>query len=1585
MKKLAEIVRKNFPRAADVLENNLFIDDALFSCKSIQEARETIEETITCAKTAHFEMHKIASNCESALANIENHRLLSHVDKKPKTGVLGLNWEMEKDLIMVDTSLSIPKLITKRSVLSTLAQIYDPLGHLSCCTMIGKLLLQKIWVSHSTLNKIELLKSWDEPLPESIQQEFLEWINDLKASSGYAHPRNLGFDLNKNQQIIIFCDASERAYGAVAYLRTIESSKVKFELICSKGRVAPILKNNKTRNHHTIPQLEMLGAVLASELYEKIKKGLSLPNNFPVQIYSDSLIVLGQIKSTTLRGVFFENRLRIIRERTEASWWYFIAGSQNPADLITRGSSLQNMPVMWLAGPEMMRDPNYVPKDSIYGTKYPYAGCTAINCASIKADLTSIVDPEFDFLNNSRSFEKTKRIFAWVMRACDAFRGRKRTLPYQIQTMGERNLQIPPLDLPDLKRTETKLIRIIQGMYYSKEIALLKAKKPILNGPLKTKCVFIDDKFVLRSATRIQHEEFSYDERNPIIGPPFDLKHDREDHMGYQIIYDAHLETKHGGISATIAKIRQKYFFPNLRAAVKRHILKCQLCVRLRAKTRQQIMGNLPIEAVKQNPAFSHVAIDFIGPLRIKRRYKRLPRKAANDDKNAEVYDKAWILNITCLATGAVHLELAWALTTEVVIQVFQNFCNVRGVPVLVRSDNQSSIVKASKMIQDSVLKMCKNQLGEFCASKGMMWKFTPPLGSNFNGKGERINRSVREIMLKVIGNNLLHFEDLYSTLKQIEAQLNSRPLLRARGEFEDGDLIITPGHFIIGRALNSIPQTKTDYKNVTLYEAYKTRLSIEKAFWKMFYQSHLHEIQNRQKWFRPIENFIENDLVILKEENTNPLVWKKALVVKPIKGPDGKVRVVKLRTANGNFTRTLDKIVLLPSIQDVKNSSESRDLGEIPETECEITFPIDKNKIQSANSESLSAEKRSLETINEKEEDTEPRNLKKNVVEIESSKITNDSKTPIKKENVTESVKTPITETTSSRPPRRKAAIKAMKTIPALLLCLLVSSVSSVNGQLKMNGSQNGGIMIYEQEMVFLSEGTFHIEIKSDKVRYTDSSKILHVYHRFANECTLASKSINIHCDSLQQQIRDRAVKSLDLIGERVGKKFNLTTSFDIPKRIIRNTGIFWRFLNWAFGIDFNDTADIPHGESSAGILPHSIEAISDLGKTISNHEKALQQEFQKLKREFNYQEAQGKSLNKNAVESQYHRFADAILFYIDKVMEFYHSNHFLDNEIEAMVNKINFHLINEDAKVIPLPLHELKKLMKVKYVYNETVNIICELPLVSNIHFNKILVIPIPDNNTNTILDVNATSLLINLKEKMFINIDNKFEAIKINSTVSMAKSQIINLVNSESDCLIKLIFDKETLCKSKLVPKSYDFWYDTGLHNVFQFFSNAEKALICPEKRTTVNENFGVVSIPNSCYIRTPNKIIRSIIDKTTIRKQMIKINSNFDNFKTLNPELNVSITKIENLDLNIDTTKLDRLKNEAYEESYYKPALIAISISITIVIITIIIVCSIILYKKLNEKEKEKDIEMRSRTPEPGAAVKSLSGGENVRNA
>ena len=80
-----------------------------------------------------------------------------------------------------------------------------------------KTLLQQLW---------ELKVGWDDPVPETIHNSWLQWRTELNLLSE-KHISRCYFD--KNTRIIAmelhgFCDASERAYAVVVYLRMVDTT-----------------------------------------------------------------------------------------------------------------------------------------------------------------------------------------------------------------------------------------------------------------------------------------------------------------------------------------------------------------------------------------------------------------------------------------------------------------------------------------------------------------------------------------------------------------------------------------------------------------------------------------------------------------------------------------------------------------------------------------------------------------------------------------------------------------------------------------------------------------------------------------------------------------------------------------------------------------------------------------------------------------------------------------------------------------------------------------------------------------------------------------------------------------------------------------------------------------------------------------------------------------------------------------------------------------------------------------------------------------------------------------------------------------
>ncbi|XP_055527371.1 uncharacterized protein LOC129719986 [Wyeomyia smithii] len=198
------------------------------------------------------------------------------------------------------------------------------------------------------------------------------------------------------------------------------------------------------------------------------------------------------------------------------------------------------------------------------------------------------------------------------------------------------------------------------------------------------------------------------------------------------------------------------------------------------------------------------------------------------------------------------------------------------------------------------------------CADEGMQWKFIPPGAPHFGGLWDAAVRSAKTHLLEVLGNSTVSYEDMTTLLTQVESCLNSRPLTQMSDDPEDLQPL-TPGHFLVGSALQSLPSadyTNTNYGRLNMWEAAQKRLQ---DFWRGWRTEYLNQLQGRGKWWNPPVEITQGSLVVIRDDNLPPTRWRMARIVETHPGRDGVVRVVTLRTANGTVNRPVDKICILP------------------------------------------------------------------------------------------------------------------------------------------------------------------------------------------------------------------------------------------------------------------------------------------------------------------------------------------------------------------------------------------------------------------------------------------------------------------------------------------------------------------------------------------------------------------------------------------------------------------------------------------------------------------------------------------------
>ena len=163
-----------------------------------------------------------------------------------------------------------------------------------------------------------------------------------------------------------------------------------------------------------------------------------------------------------------------------------------------------------------------------------------------------------------------------------------------------------------------------------------------------------------------------------------------------------------------------------------------------------------------------------------------------------------------------------------------------------------------------------------------------------------------------MIGNANLTFEQFYTILTQIEAILNSRPICALSNDPNDFQSL-TPGHFLVGTSLTAFPEKDTTEISDNRLSIWQRCTQIQQNFWKRWSVEYFNRLQNRPKWMKPLSNLKINDLVLLKEDDCPPLRWPLARIIETIPGRDKKVRVVKIKTQNGIFTRNITSLCPLP------------------------------------------------------------------------------------------------------------------------------------------------------------------------------------------------------------------------------------------------------------------------------------------------------------------------------------------------------------------------------------------------------------------------------------------------------------------------------------------------------------------------------------------------------------------------------------------------------------------------------------------------------------------------------------------------
>lgn len=275
----------------------------------------------------------------------------------------------------------------------------------------------------------------------------------------------------------------------------------------------------------------------------------------------------------------------------------------------------------------------------------------------------------------------------------------------------------PSLSKDKIARARRYWISTVQRRIYTAEITALKAGRSIASGSALIRLnPFLDENGLLRLGGRLRLSSLTYDERHPIILP--------KDRITELIIEQAHARALHGGTQLTLAMLRTNYWIVGARQMVRRCIHHCVSCVRQRAALASQRMSDLPIMRVRPTRPFAHTGVDCADPFLI--------RTAKGRGQHAH---KAYLVLFVCLATRAIHLELANDYTTSGFLGAYHRFTSRRGTPGDMYSDNGLNFRGANREFRSALASVrhapdIQNQL----AVAGTTWHFIPPHAPHFGG-----------------------------------------------------------------------------------------------------------------------------------------------------------------------------------------------------------------------------------------------------------------------------------------------------------------------------------------------------------------------------------------------------------------------------------------------------------------------------------------------------------------------------------------------------------------------------------------------------------------------------------------------------------------------------------------------------------------------------------------------------------------------------------------------------------------------------------------------------------------------------------
>ena len=842
----------------DAARTSFYVDDFLKSVDTETEAIKMVSEMTELMKQGGFRLTKWLSTHQAVVDSIpteERAPAVQDVDvcEAVSQRALGMRWMIDGDYFFFSQNLKEGP-ITKRGMLAAAASFFDPLGLLSPVLLKAKAILQET---------CRLGLGWDASLPEDLEEQWRHWQSSLSSIGEIQIPRFCLPHGVEEVQLHIFCDASTEAYGACAYLRTPAGGEYRATLILGKSRVRPL-------KQVTVPRLELQAAVIGVRVASQIRRELSM--SFSKEVFwTDSQVVLACINNKRKRfKTYFANRLTEIHEKSDPAQWRHVPSKDNPADLASRGMTavLGESMKMWLHGPAFLtNDQEHWPRTPGLPTSIDEAVLTQVS-----VELHSTLQ---QMLQRFSSFNRLKRSVGWLVRFKSYLMKRK-----------DGAVSTEPLSAEELDAAEEDIIRLVQREKFSEEL------DDLLKGGLKKKSSLVKLRPILhngiiRVGGRLQFSSLPEESKHPAILP----RH----HVTTIMIRELHKKNGHVGVEHVVSLTRERYWILQARAAVKAVTSKCVTCKRANGRTSTQAMAPLRQEHLQPDePPFTSVGVDYFGPFYVK-------VKRSNEKRYGCIF--------VCLASKAVHLEVASSLSSDSLMAAIRRMEARRGRIRKMFSDNGTNMVGSNREMQQMIQEWNQAAIQSSLHQRGIDWRFNPPHASEQGGVWERQIRTVRKVLLGVLTEQRITDEMLATIFAEVERIINSRPLTRASDDPED-EAALTPAMILHPRNEKALPPGLFNPDDQYCRRWYRQLQFLSDLFWKRWTKEYLVTLQTSAKWNKV--NLFQVDDIVLVKECAPRGAWPLARITAVHYGRDGLVRSCTLNFSGSSYERPITKLVPL-------------------------------------------------------------------------------------------------------------------------------------------------------------------------------------------------------------------------------------------------------------------------------------------------------------------------------------------------------------------------------------------------------------------------------------------------------------------------------------------------------------------------------------------------------------------------------------------------------------------------------------------------------------------------------------------------